>query len=81
MIKAIGMVDGRPLLALGLTHDNLHRLSTGGEEGLGEPMYFNLGELGLPPLRVVILAGEDDEALLATLKRFGLPMPGTPGVL
>lgn len=81
MIKAVGKVAGRPLLVLGLTADNVRRLTTGGDEGLGEPIYLNLAELGLPPLRVAIIAGEDDQALTATLRRFGLPVPGTPDVL
>lgn len=69
MIKAAGkMKDGRPLLLLGLSYDNLSRLMT------DQPVKVDTAELkasepdNLPSMVVVIFAGKTEEAMLAQLR-------------
>jgi hypothetical protein len=62
----------QPVLVLGLSHENLHRLTTGGDEGLGEPIRFNLAELGLRPMTVVIFAAETEDRLQEIAIAYGL---------
>jgi hypothetical protein len=67
MIKALTSIAGRPVVVLGLSDENWHRLRTGGDEGLGQPIRFNLRELGLPPLTVVILGGRTEDSIKEVL--------------
>jgi hypothetical protein len=62
----------KPVLVLGLSHENLHRLTTGGDEGLGRPIRFNMTELGQPPMTVIIFAAESDDQLREIAVTYGL---------
>ena len=61
MLKAVGTItDGageRPALIIGLTRADVDKL-TGGEE----PM-FECAAIGLRPMRVVLIFGDDDQAV------------------
>lgn len=71
MIKARGETgDGKPLVLIGLSDENLRRLRTGGDEGLGQPIRFNLRELGLEPTTVVIIAGKTEDGMRAIIEEF-----------
>jgi hypothetical protein len=74
MIKAVGRTGlGRPLLILGLSGENVTRLMA------DEPISFDLAELGLPPMRVVIVGGRTEDAITEQLAEHGLlPKPGQP---
>jgi hypothetical protein len=69
MIKAAGRTgDGRPLLILGLTEENVTRL-TG-----GEPVRVpaaHLRALGLPPVEIAITYGPDEESIAAEIRVAG----------
>jgi hypothetical protein len=70
LIKALTREIGKqPMLILGLSDENWQRLRNGGDEGLGQPIKFDLAELGLPPLIVVITGGETEEKLRDDLFR------------
>lgn len=49
--------DGRTTILLGLSFENLARL------GKGQPIKFNLSDLGLGDQDVVIMAGTTEEAM------------------
>ncbi len=67
MIKAAGLTnDGRPLLVLGLSGENVTRLMA------DEPISIDLSELGLPPMQVIILGGRDEFTITAQLQKAGL---------
>lgn len=55
---------------IGLSFENMSRLQK------GQPINFNLAEIGLPPQEIIIVGGEDEAAILAdiekTLKEHGL---------
>lgn len=71
MIK--GLRTGDPgMLVLGLSAENIKRLTTGGDEGLGQPILFSLSEVGLPPLPVVLFAAETDDQLREIAITYGL---------
>ena len=71
MIKARGETgDGKPLVLIGLSDENWRRLRTGGDEGLGQPIQFNLRELGLPPMTVAIIAGKTEEGMKAIIEEY-----------
>lgn len=74
MIKATSeMKDGRPLLILGLSGENITRLMA------NEPISINVGKLGdgMPAMEVVILAGKTEQAIADQLRAAGLIGPGT----
>jgi len=78
VIRARGTTaDGRPLILLGLSDENLRRLREGGDEGWGEPIAFRLDSLGggLPPASVIIMAGPDEETMRDRLASCGLRPP------
>lgn len=62
MIKGKGTVrDGqgaRPFLLLGIDAQNVTRLAA------GEPITFEVGDMGLPPMKVAIFYGDREEDLL-----------------
>jgi len=63
MIKArVDGKDGRHLLALGLSGENVTRLIA------DEPIFTNLVELGIPDLDLVIIYGKTEEDALAQIK-------------
>ena len=64
MIKATGrMPNGMPVLILGLSGENVTRLIA------GEPMRFNLTDIGMPPLEVVIHYGKTEEDIVGDLRQ------------
>lgn len=71
MIKAAGHSNGQPMLILGLSAGNLLRLM---EDG---PIMVETAELGLPAMRVVIVAGPTENDILDELMEAGLIGPGT----
>ena len=72
MIKATGKTgDGRPLVLLGLSGENITRLMA------DEPIRFDLAELGLPPMVVVIVGGRTEDAITEKLTEIGLLQYGT----
>ena len=67
MIKAVGRTGlGLPLLILGLSGENMTRLMA------DEPISFDLADLGLPPMRVVIVGGRTEDAITGQLAAHGL---------
>lgn len=54
------------MLLLGLSGENVTRLMA------DEPIKFNLAELGLPPMVVVIVGGRTEDAIVAQLRANGL---------
>ena len=71
MIKGL-RTGANPVLVLGLSHENLHRMTTGGDEGLGRPIRFNMSELGQPPMTVIIFAADTDDKLREIAVTYGL---------
>jgi hypothetical protein len=70
MIKGRGQTkSGEPLLLIGLSHENLSRLVA------DEPIVFDTGPLGLPAMKVAIMAGKT-EAEIA--EHFHVGMTVTP---
>lgn len=68
MIRARGShKDGRPLMILGLSHENLARLVA------DEPIMFDAEELGFDGV-VVIVAGKTEDEIAASLA----PLTGGP---
>jgi len=73
VIKAVGSTGDGPLLLLGLSGENVTRLMA------DEPIRFDLAELGLPPMVVVIVGGRTEEAIAEYLHKTGLlAEPYTP---
>lgn len=67
MIKAVGRDGlGRPLLIIGLSGENMTRLMA------DEPIRFDMAEVGLPPLTVVIVGGRTEDAITEQLTGVGL---------
>lgn len=67
MIKATGKTgDGRPMVLLGLSGENVTRLMA------DEPIRFDLAELGLPSMVVVIVGGRTEDAITEKLREAGL---------
>jgi len=72
VIKARGATPlGVPVVILGLTGENVTRLTA------GEPIRFNLSDLGLPPCLVVICYGRTEEAITRDLESHRLLPAGT----
>lgn len=69
MIKAPGSTsDGRPMLLLGLTGENMTRLMA------GEPIMVDTDQLGLPfaglpSMVVVLIGGKSEDSIAADLHR------------
>jgi hypothetical protein len=63
VIKArLVSADGRPILIFGLSDENIRRLQA------GDPIKFELGDLGIQPsIPVAIIAGRDEETMRAQL--------------
>lgn len=66
MLKAVGEVNGCPLLLIGLSEENIRRLQD------DQPIVFDTAELGLPPTTVVVAGGHSDETLRTALDLSGL---------
>lgn len=61
--------DGAGALVLGLSYQNLTRLSA------GQPIALDAADVGLPPLKIVIVAGGTEEELAEQLG--GRPWSGS----
>lgn len=67
MIKAVGRDGaGKPMLVLGLSGENVTRLMA------DEPIWFDLADLGLPSMTVVIVGGRTEGAIVRQLSDVGL---------
>lgn len=67
MLKASGRTgDGRPLVVLGLSGENITRLIA------GEPVQLDLSDLGLPPTEVMIIYGKTEDRIAEMLREAGL---------
>lgn len=62
MIRATGEIDGRPLLILGLSGENMTRLMA------DEPIRIDLAPLGLPDITVLVVGGRTEEAIMDQLR-------------
>ena len=70
MIKAAGKTGlGTPLLMLGLSGENVTRLTAG--EPIRIPVQ-HMAELGLPQMEIVIHYGRTEETILADLEAHGV---------
>lgn len=69
MIKAAGQTgDGKPLLLLGLSGENITRLVA------GEPINITsawMVEMGLPELTIALVYGRTEEAIMVELRAQG----------
>lgn len=76
MIKAAGKTAlGLPLLLLGLSAENVARLTA------GQPIQISpsaLSELGLPAMRVLIHYGTTEQDILDELRSHGVQLNGVP---
>ena len=82
MIKARGRdPEGNPVVLVGLTDENWERLRTGGSEGLGRPIVFDLRQLGLPPMKMVIMGGESEKSLTSLVTEFFMQIIEEPTFL
>lgn len=68
MIKATSkMKDGRPMLLLGLSGENITRMMA------NEPVSVDVGKLpGMPKMQIVIMAGKTEEEIADRLRAAGL---------
>lgn len=67
MIKAHGVDgQGRPVLFLGLSHENLSRLVA------DEPIVVDPAELGVDGPRICIFAGKTEDDMVAHIKAAGV---------
>lgn len=71
MIRGRGEIrDGRgtrPAMVIGLTADELAGLAA------GRGFSFEAGNIGLPPMHVMIVSGESEQAIRETLASITLP--------
>ena len=58
---ATSAVDGRPVLVLGLSDENVRRMS---REGGSKPMVVHCEEMGLPPIDIVIFRSPTEKDML-----------------
>lgn len=61
--------DGGHLLLLGLTPANIRRMRA------GEPILVDCADLGLPGVRVSIMFGQTERAIVAELRDAGFDLP------
>jgi hypothetical protein len=66
VIKATGRMDGKPLVLIGLSGENMARLMA------DEPIRFNLADLGMPPTVVLIVGGRTEDDIANRLRAAGL---------
>ncbi|SHI67379.1 hypothetical protein [Streptomyces sp. 3214.6] len=69
MIKALLRESaGQAVVVLGLSGENMARLMA------DEPIVVQVAELGLPPMKILLMGGRTEEVMAAQLKeRFGTP--------
>lgn len=63
MIKATATSPDGPVLLLGLSGENVARLFA------DEPILIDTTELGLPPMKIVIVAGKTNAEIMKTVSR------------
>lgn len=63
-------VDGKPVLLLGLSGENITRLMA------HEEIAIDAAQLGLPPMTVILMAGRTEADMAARLVGIGLLGPG-----
>lgn len=63
MIKASGSSNGKPLLVVGLSGENMTRLMA------SEPIVFETAPLGLPEMVVLIVGGRTEADISSDLHR------------
>lgn len=71
MIKAVIRDQKGPVVLLGLSGENITRLMA------DEPILVDLAQLGLPPLRIALLGGRTETAIIEQLERQFGPLPFT----
>lgn len=71
MIKANARDDKGPLAIFGLSGEDMTRLMA------GEPIVFDLAELGFSPLLITILGGRTEHDIAADLDKLYGPIPFT----
>lgn len=64
MIKGRITINDSPAMVLGLTGENVARLAA------GEPIAFEGQELGFPDIRVVVIYGQDNDAIITELSKY-----------
>lgn len=69
MIKALLREPaGQAVVVLGLSGENMTRLMA------NEPIVIQVAELGLPPMKILLMGGRTEEAIAAQLaEKFGTP--------
>lgn len=76
MIKATSATgDGRPMVWLGLTGENMTRLMA------DEPIAVDLAGMGLPPMVVVLVGGRTEREIIAQFESQGMVPPGSAAAL
>jgi hypothetical protein len=76
MIKFRGEDNGKPLVGIGLSRKNCERLLA------GDPIKFNLREVGLPlDIEVLVFAGETEQSMYEQFKARGLVDPENTHIL
>ena len=72
MIKALGRTGlGLPLLILGLSGENVTRLTAGEPIRITVPQ---MQQLGLPPMEIVIHYGRTEQAIIEEMRAHGLKL-------
>jgi hypothetical protein len=72
MIKYQGELDGKPLVGIGLSDENLRRLKE------GAPIHINLLEVNLPyNVTILLFAGPTEETMVERLRSVGAITPKT----
>jgi hypothetical protein len=56
------MSGDKPLLIIGLSAENIRRLTD------DQPIVFDAADLGLPPMVILVCAGETEDAIAAALR-------------
>jgi hypothetical protein len=70
MIRAAVPAKGGGLIVLlGITPRNVEKLKD------GDPMYLDLAELGAPGVKLTIIYGQTERAIMAELRAAGLELP------
>jgi hypothetical protein len=62
--------DGAKVIGLGLEAENINRLID------GQPIAFDMAELGLPGQKILIMYGESQDDIKQQLRDSGLELPG-----
>jgi len=67
VIRAGGSYQGAPLFVLGLTAENLRRVQED-----NDPLMINAASVGLEPMWVLIVAGDDEDEVTMRLAGHGV---------